>query len=147
MRVEGRDLVDLDESQAKLRSERREMARLQATVAVLDEVQEFDQEIGPARPIPEEGSDFVVGERVDLPPSRGCTGLPPTRSRMDNASRRLLVAGWSRIVNIHDSSINTGRSVAPPGATLWLFTSAFSEQINALAPPPRCGMEGPLLAV
>ena len=77
MGVEGGDLVDLDERKPHLVRERHEMARVQAAVLVLKQMQMLDQEIGPARPVAEEPAHLVEGLRIDLPPLRRLARLPP----------------------------------------------------------------------
>ena len=54
MGVEGGDLVDLDQRQLHLLGQRRQMPRMEATVLVLEQMQEFDQQIAPARPVAEQ---------------------------------------------------------------------------------------------
>ena len=49
MGVEGRDLVDLGLGELHLVGERGEVRRRNVAVAVLDQVQEFDQQVAPAR--------------------------------------------------------------------------------------------------
>ena len=70
MGVEGGDLVDLGQGQPHLVGERREMARVQAAVAVLDQVQVLDQQVARARPVAEQRPDLLERRRVDLPALR-----------------------------------------------------------------------------
>ena len=51
MRVEGRDLVDFGEREPHLLRQRGEMGGREMAVAILDQVQMFDQQIAPARTV------------------------------------------------------------------------------------------------
>ena len=82
MGVEGGDLVDLDEGEPHLVRERHEMARVQAAVLVLQQVQMLDQKIGSARPVAE--------ERAHLLEACGSTCRPFGVSRV----RRRPEPGW-----------------------------------------------------
>jgi hypothetical protein len=113
MGVEGRDLVDLDQGQPHVLGERREVARVQAAVMVLDQVQELDQEVGPARPVAEERPDLVEGRLVGLAPARGVAGFPAAGARMDAAVGTPLVAGGAWIVDVHDILVRR-RETRPP---------------------------------
>ena len=77
MGVEGGDLVDLGQGQPHLVGQRHEVARVQAAVPVLDQVQVLDQQVAPARPVAEQRADLVEGLRIDLPPLRRLARLPP----------------------------------------------------------------------
>jgi hypothetical protein len=101
MGVEGSDLVDLHESEPHVLGERREVARVQAAVMVLDEVQEFDQEIGPAWTVAKQCPDLVERGLVDLPPPWGVAGLPTAGARVDAAVGAPLVAVRTRIMDVH----------------------------------------------
>ena len=79
MRVKGRDLVDSRLRQPHFIAQSSQMARGEIVVAVLDEMQEFDQKIGPARPRTKQFTNLpkrVLGKL----PSLGKTPSPPPRS-------------------------------------------------------------------
>src|SRR4051812_38877363 len=67
MRVEGRDLVDFGERELDLLRQRGEMRRREMAVTVLDEVQVFDQQIAPARPVAQKCTNLTQRRRLDLP--------------------------------------------------------------------------------
>src|ERR1700704_2641364 len=66
MVVEGRDLVDLRHRKLHLVGERDQARGREMPVAVLDTMQVFDQEIAPARIIPEQRPYFLPRFRIDL---------------------------------------------------------------------------------
>ena len=102
MGIEGGDLVDLDERKPHLVRERHEMARVQAAVLVLQQVQMLDQKIGSARPVAEERANLLQGLRIDLPPLRRLARAAPPGARVDAAGRRCAV-GFSNlgVVDVH----------------------------------------------
>jgi hypothetical protein len=63
--VERRDLVNLGHREAQLAGERYQMRGGKMSVAVLDPVQEFDQQIAPARRIAEQCGDVCRSLRVE----------------------------------------------------------------------------------
>ena len=80
--VEGRDLVHLRLRQPHLVRERRQVLRRQAAVAILDQVQELDQQVPPPRPLAEKLADLVRRRRLDLPPPRREAPPPTTLPRL-----------------------------------------------------------------
>ena len=82
MRVEGRGLEHLGERQLHLVGKRGEMGRGNLVIVVLDQVQMFDQEIAPARPVAEQQLDLVGGGRIDLASLRRGLGPPPALAGM-----------------------------------------------------------------
>ena len=74
MRVEGRGLEHLRESQLHLVGERREVRRGNLAVGVLDQVQMLDQQVAPARPVAEQKRNLFSGLRIDLTSLRGRFG-------------------------------------------------------------------------
>lgn len=81
MRVEGRDLVHLGLRQAHLLGQRRQMARGEMAVAVLDEVQEFDQQVAPPLARAQQRLHLRERGRIDLPPFGMRARLSPPRGR------------------------------------------------------------------
>src|SRR3954451_2200517 len=67
MGVEGRDLVDLSERKLHLQRQRREVRRREMAVTVLDEVQVFDQQIAPTRPLAQKRPNLSQRGRLHLP--------------------------------------------------------------------------------
>ena len=67
MGVEGRDLVDLGLRHVQLFGQGGEMSGRQMAVLVLDQVQEFDQQIAPPLGISQQGADLGLRRRLDLP--------------------------------------------------------------------------------
>ncbi len=88
MRIERGDLVDLDERELHLLRQRREVARVEAAELVLDEMQELDQQIAPARLVAQQRLD--LGERIglDLAAAREIAAAAASGTGMD-AARRL----------------------------------------------------------
>ena len=76
MGVEGRDLVDFGLGKPHLFGERAHMGRGQMAVAVLDQMQEFDQEITVARLMTEENLDFRKRLIIQLPTLGMGSALP-----------------------------------------------------------------------
>ena len=77
MRVEGRGLEHLGEGELHLVGKRGEMSGRDLVIFVLDQVQIFDQEVAPPRPVAEQLLDLVRGGGIDLPPlGRGLGSLP-----------------------------------------------------------------------
>ncbi len=67
MGIEGRDLVDLGLGQPHLVGQRRDMGRREMAVGVLDQVQEFDQQIAAARPVAQKRADLGLCRVIHLP--------------------------------------------------------------------------------
>jgi hypothetical protein len=65
------------------------VARVQAVILVLKEMEELDQQIALPRPLAEESLNLRQGLWLDLPAARLVTPAPPSRAGMDLA-RRLL---------------------------------------------------------
>ena len=82
MRVEGRGLEHLGEGQLHLVGQRGEMRGRDLVIFVLDQVQIFDQEIAPPRPVAEQLLDLVRGGRIDLPALGRRLGAPASLARM-----------------------------------------------------------------
>ena len=86
MRIEGRDLVNFGQRHLHFGGKRGEMGRGDVAVLILNEMQMFDQQIAPARPVGEQRSDFDQRLRIDLA-SLGCarrtasTGTGARRNR------------------------------------------------------------------
>src|SRR6266851_4940189 len=83
MGVERGDLVDLDESQFHLVSQRRQVAGMQAAVPVLNEVQMLNQEIALTRAGAEQLRHLGESGRIDLPPLREIPALAPPGAGMN----------------------------------------------------------------
>jgi hypothetical protein len=83
MGVERGNLVDLDQGEAHLLGERREMPRMKAAKMVLQQVEMLDQQVAPPLALAEELLD--LGERggIDLPALRMIRPAPPPRAGMD----------------------------------------------------------------
>jgi len=64
--VEGRGLEHFGERQLHLVGERRQMARGNLMISVLDQMQVLDQQIAPPRPVAEQQFDLLRGGRIDL---------------------------------------------------------------------------------
>ena len=82
MRVEGRGLEHFGERKLHLVRKGGEMGGGNLVIFVLDQMQMFDQEIAPPRPVAEQKFNFVRGRRIDLAPLGRGLGAPPARSRM-----------------------------------------------------------------
>jgi hypothetical protein len=82
MRIEGRGLEHFRECQLHLVSQGCEVGRGNLAIFVLDEMQIFDQEIAPPRPVAEQQFDFMRGHRIDLAPLGGRFGPPASLARM-----------------------------------------------------------------
>ena len=93
MRVEGRGLEHLGERQLHLVGKRCEMGRGNLVILVLDQVQIFDQEIAPARPVAEQQLNLVGRGRIDLASLRRGLGPPPSRAGMLERADFLSVMG------------------------------------------------------
>ena len=65
--VEGGDLVDLGLGEAQLLGQGRDVLGRDVAAAVLDQVQELDQQVAPARPVAQQRPDLV--ERLGLRPA------------------------------------------------------------------------------
>jgi hypothetical protein len=87
MRIERRDLVDLDQRELHDFRQRREMTGVQAAVFVLDEMQVLDQEIASARARAEQRLDLAERHGIDLPPFREVAPLAPPGARVDRPLR------------------------------------------------------------
>ncbi len=89
MRVEGRDLVHLGEGQLHLLGEGCEMGRRQMVVAVLNEVEMFDEKIPATRPVTEQFPNLGEHPGIDLAAFRmkGRVPAPPARVTMFPRSR------------------------------------------------------------
>ena len=85
MGVERGDLVDLDKREAHLLGEGRQMARMEAAVMILQQMQMLDQQVAPPLALPEQRLDLVQSCGVDLPAFRMIEPAPPARARMDAA--------------------------------------------------------------
>ena len=83
MGVERGDLVDLDECQPHLLGQRRQMARMETTEAVLQQMQVLDQQVAPAFAVPEQRLHFVQCRGVDLPALWTVEPAPPSRARVN----------------------------------------------------------------
>ena len=90
MRIERGDLVDLDQRQPHLLGERREMARVQAAVMVLQQVQVLDQQVAPPLAVAEQRLHLGQRRGIDLPALRLVAPAPPARAGMDAA-----VVSWA----------------------------------------------------
>ncbi len=85
MGVERGNLVDLDQGQPHLFGQGRQMARIEAAVMVLQQVQMLDQQVAPPRALPEQGLHLGQGRRIDLPPLRMVEPAPAPRAGVDAA--------------------------------------------------------------
>ena len=85
MRVERGDLVDLDQRQPHFLGQRREVARVQAAVMVLQQMQVLDQQVPSAFPVAEQR--LHLGQRLglDLAALRLVAPAPPSGAGMDAA--------------------------------------------------------------
>src|SRR6266536_3570989 len=97
MCVERRDLVDLGEREPLLLRQRHEMRRGQRAVAVLDQMQTFDQEIAPARTLLQQRAHFLERARIDLAPFGSSRGFPPPAAGLvvDRVYRVLSLANFA----------------------------------------------------
>ncbi len=66
MGIKCRDLVGFGLRHPKLLAKRPQMARRDGVVAVLNEVQIFDEKIMPPGPVPEKGADFLQRFEIEL---------------------------------------------------------------------------------
>ena len=81
MCVEGRDLIDLGLRKLHFVRERREVRRRNVAVAILDQMEEFDQEIAPTRAGSKQPLDRGTRTRVDLAAAAATFGaFPPSCS-------------------------------------------------------------------
>ena len=85
MGVERGDLVDLDQGQPHLLGQGRQMARMEAAVMVLQQVQMLDQQVAPPLALPEQRLHLGQRRRIDLPPLRMVEPAPPPRAGVDAA--------------------------------------------------------------
>src|SRR6266481_1145404 len=85
MGVERGDLVDLDECEPHLLGECGEMARIEATEMVLQQMQVLDQQITPPFTGVEQRLHLTESGRVDLAPLRVIRPATAPRARMDAA--------------------------------------------------------------
>src|ERR1700730_18186756 len=83
MGVERGDLVDLDEREAHLLGECREMARIEATEMVLQQMQVLDQQVAPPFTGVEQRLNLAERGRVDLPALRVIGPAPTPGARVD----------------------------------------------------------------
>ena len=88
MRVERRDLEHLDQRQLHLGGERGQVARVEAVIFVLQQVQEFDQQIAAPRLAAEQRLHVGQGRDFNLTPARRIATAAATFARM-NATLRL----------------------------------------------------------
>ena len=80
--VEGCDLEHLGHRQPHLLGQRPEVRRREVAVAILDEMEVFDQKITAARAVAQQGGDLIEGGLVNLAPAGLDARLAPARSRM-----------------------------------------------------------------
>ena len=78
MGIKRRDFVDRGLRQTHLFGERGEMRQRQMAKLVLDQVQVFDQQVGRAVSIAEQGANLVARRGLDDPPAR----MPATASSL-----------------------------------------------------------------
>ena len=100
--IERRDFIDLGHREAQLAGERHQMRRGQVSVAILDPVQEFDQQIAPAGRVAEQRGD-VRGRlrRRARAPWAGCAG----RASCPGAKcRRRRSRSWNALISVIDNS-------------------------------------------
>ena len=88
MGIEGGDLIDLRHGDLHLLGQGREMAGGEMAIAVLEEMQELDQQIAVARPVAQQGMDLRPGLRLDLPALARRRRLAPARARVDQPLQR-----------------------------------------------------------
>ncbi len=86
MRVEGRGLEHLGEGKLHLVGERGQMRGRDLVIFVLDQVQIFDQQIAPPRPVAEQLLDLVRGGGIDLTALGRGLGAPAPLARMFEVS-------------------------------------------------------------
>ena len=114
--IEGRDLVDLRLGELHLPRQRREMGRGEVPVAVLQEMQVFDQKVAAARAGAEQRAHLLQGAGIDLAPlgrARGAAALPAGRfagvvDRGRGLGRRL-GHGHARTIGVATVGCSSGR--------------------------------------
>ena len=111
MGVERGDLVDLDQRQPHLGRQRDQMAGVQAAVAVLQEMQVLDEEVGLSRAIAEERAHLLERVLVRLPPFLKFARPASARAGMDApvgicaVRLRAVRPGRPGVVNVHRMSV------------------------------------------
>ena len=106
--VEGGDLVDLGLGEAQLLGQGRDVLGGDVAPAVLDQVQELDQQVAPARPVAQQRPDRV--ERLGLRPAGRAPVVRPRRSPLPGCRGRPAARGSWMIADI---------AALAPGSRAW----------------------------
>ena len=107
MRIEGRDLENLNKRKTHFRRQRNEMACVKAAEAILQKMQMLDQKIGLARAIAQQGSNLFEGVQVNLPALGKFPRFPPPGAGMNVA------IGVTAVALRHLGIVNRHRFPAP----------------------------------
>jgi len=108
MGVKRGNLVHLGEREAHLLGQRHEMAREEAAIAVLQQVQVLDQQVATPLAVAEQRLHLGQGGGIDLPALRRVAAAPPAGAGMDAA----VVLSNGRL-HTPITSFETGRRRSP----------------------------------
>jgi hypothetical protein len=110
MRVERRHFVDFAERQSQLAGERRQVRSSELSVAVLNEMQIFDQQIALPRLLAEQRADFRERCGIDLAAFRGWRRPATAAARLvDRNVNRPAPSSLSRGSWLHAGGRSRGR--------------------------------------